>query len=58
MRDEDNDKFWEIISFMDLCEADLNSIKRSVENVLTNIRHRRSALIDYLLDNEVETKED
>ena len=58
MREKDNDMFWLIINWLDDTDDELSIIKRKAENMLTDIRHKRSRLMDYILDDENEVKED
>ena len=58
MREKDNDQFWLLINWMDDVDNELTSIKRKVENSLTDIRHKRSRLMDYLLEDDNEVIED
>lgn len=58
MRIEDNDKFWLIIDWLDDMDDELSTVKRKVEDMLTDIRHKRSRLMDYILDDKNEVKED
>ena len=58
MREKDNDMFWLIINWLDDTDNELSIIKRKSENMLTDIRHKRSRLMDYILDDENEVKED
>lgn len=58
MRREDNDKFWLILNWLDDMDDELSIVKRKVEDMLTDIRHKRSRLMDYILDDENDVKED
>lgn len=58
MRKEDNDKFWDAIEHLELIETDLYEVKRELENIITNIRHKKSELTDYMLYYETKVKED
>lgn len=58
MREKDNDEFWLIINWLDDMENEIDLIKRKSENLLTDIRHKRSRLMDYILDDSNDVKED
>lgn len=58
MREKDNDEFWLMINWLDDLDDEMSNIKRKAENILTDIRHKRSRLMDYILDDSNDVKED
>lgn len=58
MREKDNDEFWLIINYLDYLDDELSILKRKTENILTDIRHKRSRLMNYILDDENKTVEE
>ena len=58
MREKDNDEFWLVINWLNDLDYELSIIKRKTENILTDIRHKRSSLMDYILDDENKTVEE